>query len=700
MKNKKRDVKQNKKKIDKIRKIKSYFLIINLVLCTFAFSYLVRGEDPLNPEIPVNHPAYNSLGEFKLPSSTPTAAEISGNSAGIDPRRIISEELANKIVPKDEKFFGKLTDFFTKDIIKNLQSALIFAAVAGGIGLIIDNNIKGTNAASSASTAAGVGYLAGALAKKLGGSGLLGAWPIGIGAGLLIFTLLFRKKSEKIVQFTCLPWQPPVGGDDCELCNNFEECTEYTCKSLGQSCEIINQGTEEQKCIWKNPQDVNSPIITLGNLSKGYKFEPDTLIRPPATGVVIEKNNGECVEAFTPLEFSLNTNEPAQCKIDYNLTQGFEEMTYYLGGSNLFKYNHSERLSLPGPDAINALAPTLENDGTYTLYARCRDSNGNFNQDAFSIRFCVDPGPDTTPPRIEAISIPSQSPIQFNITELDIEVYVNEPSECKWSRENKDYDLMENQMACSNNLWEMNNNLVYTCKTNITGIESRKENDYYFRCKDQPNANESNRNANAQSYHYVLIGTQPLNILEIMPNKTIYGSTDIVPIFLTVKTDNGYKNGESICYYSLTDNEENYIEFLETNSNNHEQRQDLPQGNYTYYIKCVDLGGNSVYNSTSFNVKVDREKPKIVRIYREAGELKIITNENAECSYSINDCNFEIELGIQMFSLDSKAHSSEWKTNQKYYIRCKDKYNNQPDPNTCSVIVKPFRMIDENLIEL
>jgi len=669
MKNKKRDVKQNKKKIDKIRKIKSYFLIINLILCTFAFSYLVRGD----------------LTDYFMKngglSSTPDVVETNTVTTG---------------------FFTNLADFFTKDIIKNLQSAFIFAAVAGGIGLIIDNNIKGTNAASSASTAAGVGYLAGALAKKLGGSGLLGAWPIGIGAGLLIFTLLFRKKTEKIVQFTCLPWQPPVGGGDCELCNNFEECTEYTCKSLGQSCEIINQGTEEQKCIWKNPQDVNSPIITLGNLSKGYKFEPDNIIRPPATGVVIEKKNGEskCIEAFTPLEFSLNTNEPAQCKIDYNLTQGFEEMTYYVGGSNLFKYNHSERLSLPGPSAINALAPTLENDGTYTLYARCRDSNGNFNQDAFSIRFCVDSGPDTTPPRIEAVSIPSQSPIQFNITELDIEVYINEPSECKWSRENKDYDLMENQMACSNNLWEMNNNLVYTCKTNLTGIESRKENDYYFRCKDQPNTNESNRNTNAQSYHYILIGTQPLNILEIMPNETIYGSTDIVPIFLTVKTDNGYKNGESICYYSLTNNEEDYIEFLETNSNNHEQRQDLPQGNYTYYIKCVDLGGNSAYNSTSFNVKVDREKPKIVRIYREAGELKIITNEDSECSYSINDCNFEIELGLQMFSLDYRAHSSEWKTNQKYYIRCKDKYNNQPNPNTCSVIVKPFRMVDENLIEL
>lgn len=693
MKNKKRDVKQkkNKKRInrERIRKIKSYFLIINLILCIFAFSYLVRGDGgyPYTLQESLSKYISKSFGKnnvLSIPAEVGVAKKIASGPGQTDP------SLTTKLLPKITAFF--------KD---NLGTALLFAAVAGGLGLIVDNNMEGTNAASAASTAAGTGYLVGALAKKLFTLTGFAPWGIGIGVGLIIFALMFRQKSEKIVQFKCLPWQPPVGGEDCELCNNFEECTEYTCKSLGQSCEIINQGTEEQKCIWKNRQDVNSPIISLGNLSKGYKFKPDNLVRPPATGVVIEKKSGGvCIEAFTPLEFSLNTDEPAQCKIDYNLTQGFEEMTYYVGGSNLFKYNHSERLSLPGPSAINALAPTLENDGTYTLYARCRDSNGNFNQDAFSIRFCVDPGPDTTPPKIEAVSIPSQSPIQFNITELDIEVYINEPSECKWSRENKDYDLMENPMICSNNLWEMNNNLVYTCETTLTGIEDRKNNDYYFRCKDQPNANESNRNTNAQSYHYVLIGTQPLNILEIGPNETIYGSTDIVPIFLTVKTDNGYKNGESICYYSLTNNEENYIEFLETNSNNHEQRQDLPQGNYTYYIKCVDLGGNSVYNSTSFNVKVDREKPKIVRIYREASELKIITNENAECSYSINDCNFEIELGLQMLSLDYLSHSSEWKTNQEYYIRCKDKYNNQPNPNTCSVIVKPFRMVDENLIEL
>jgi len=92
-------------------------------------------------------------------------------------------------------------------------------------------------------------------------------------------------------------------------------------------------------------------------------------------------------------------------------------------------------------------------------------------------------------------------------------VYVNEPSECKWSREDRDYDNMENEMNCNTFIWEMNNQNVYTCRTNLTGIENRKENEYYFRCKDQPWAVEGDRNVNVHSYLYKIIGTQPLNIL-------------------------------------------------------------------------------------------------------------------------------------------------------------------------------------------
>ena len=44
----------------------------------------------------------------------------------------------------------------------------------------------------------------------------------------------------------------------------------------------------------------------------------------------------ECIRAFFPLSFTFATNEPAQCKIDYNLTTNFELMNFYVNGSSLF----------------------------------------------------------------------------------------------------------------------------------------------------------------------------------------------------------------------------------------------------------------------------------------------------------------------------------------------------------------------------
>jgi hypothetical protein len=400
---------------------------------------------------------------------------------------------------------------------------------------------------------------------------------------------MYKKTDTKTVEFNCLPWEAPIGGADCELCNTIKNgCSEYRCKSLGQACGIVNAGTTDEKCVWINPHDVNSPLIKISNLLKGYSWKPDLAVRPPATGVVISQTDGSCIEAFTPLEFTIATDEVAQCKVDYNLTKGFNEMNYYIGGTNIFSYNHTETMSLPGPAAINAIAPELKNDGTYTLYVRCQDANGNFNQDAFSVRFCVKPGPDTTPPRIEGVNVASGSPIQYNSSNLAIEVYVNEPANCKWSKEDRDFKDMENTMACSTNLWEINNNNVYTCKTTLTGIKDRSENDFYFRCRDV----SEKLNVNTQSYKYTIYGTQPLNIMSIKPNnETIRGSTDTVPVYLTVKTDNGYDNGKAICYYSTTGTESDYIQFLDTNATNeHVQRQDLTTGSYTYYIKCVDLG--------------------------------------------------------------------------------------------------------------
>ncbi|MEK6936116.1 MAG: hypothetical protein AABW67_04965, partial [Nanoarchaeota archaeon] len=590
---------------------------------------------------------------------------------------------------------------------------LAIAAFAG-IGYMVGGFLGG-NGAKAGLIAGAAGALTYQLIANPGNFGPLGTmatkipffgahqWISGITVGIIVFLVMYKKTSTKVVSYDCMVYEAPRGGIDCEKCQDdkLKGCTEYRCKSLGQACQLLNAGTKQEACTWVNPRDVNSPVIEMTNVLEGYKYKPDTSVRPPATGVYISQTNGEDVEAFTPLSFTIHTDEPAQCKIDYNLTTKFDGMSYYVGGNNIFSYNHTEKMSLPSPDSLNAVDPELKNDGTYTLYIRCVDANGNFNQDAYSVRFKVKAAPDTTPPRIESLSVPSGSPIQYNQSSLDLEVYVNEPAECKWSTEDRTYDNMESTMDCNTNVWEMNNNNVYTCKVTLIGLKDRAENKFYFRCKDQPilagTDKESDRNVNMQSYLYKIIGTQPLNILKVGPNETIKGSTNIIPVELSITTDNGQDNGKAFCYYSITNVEKDYVLFAETNTNKHIQRQDLPTGNYKYYFKCFDLGGNTAYDTTTFRVESDKSAPTVVRAYKD-GTLKIITNEDSTCTYSNKDCNFNIADGIAMPYDNENIHTAEWKL-KTYYIRCKDGYDNQPNPNTCSIILSPYNFKEE-VIEL
>ena len=611
--------------------------------------------------------------------------------------------------------FGVTQGGFMDAALSGVQYAAIWYGIGQLVGSIAGMEKKETEALSTALAAGAFTYemlyryndigltkdfWAGPGEKGLFGMGSgPGALGTGIIVAVIVFIVMYEKESKEIVTFSCKPWQAPVGriaGNDCEKCNLEEGCSEYRCKSLGQACQLLNAGTTDEKCAWVNPKDTTSPQISMWEdvLTKGYKYEPDTAIRPPARGVKILKATGDkCVKAFTPLEFGILTDEPSQCKIDYNHTLKFSDMAFYFGESNLFAYNHSQKMSLPSPSSIQAAAPELGHNGTYTLYARCQDANGNANVDEFAVRFCVEAGPDTTPPEIMGTSIANNMPVKYNQSNVELEVYVNEPSECKWSREDRGYEELENSMVCNKNVWEMNNNNVYTCKTTLTGVKDRQENVFWVRCKDQPWANESERNKNQQGYKFTLAGTEPLNIIDIKPNGTLYGSTDVVSIWLEVETANGYRNGNAVCYFSDTKSEADYIEFADTGSSMHKQRLDLIEGGYKYYVKCLDLGGNRDDNETEFRVEVDREAPVIARVYREDEVLKVITIEDSECRYSIQSCNFKFEDGIDMPYANQTTHAAEWKTENTYYIRCSDRYNNQPLPNSCSMIVRPYDVV-------
>ena len=725
--------------------MKTYFLILNMVVAVLAFSWMVSGDDIGEDTTNQVDSAVNTEGSSP-PSVAPQTSKVIPpvKTSGVvdfsklkpgdklllpDGRKVtysealdggkIFKDWKGESIPLDANDQAKATlikpctdgplcswniDDKLKlteiDLVKDLGSA----AIAFGVGYGIGGALIGDNG----DVALGSAFATATLLSKLGAGT---ATSLIIGAA--VFIAIYKKKDIIKVEFACLPWEAPTGGADCQKCNEYEECSEYRCKSLGQACQLQDEAGEKL-CAWVNEGDVNSPLIEMIEVNKGHDFVPDTSVRPPAVGVEVRKvEEGPCIEAFTPLEFTIRANEPAQCKVDYDLTNDFEEMSYYVGGTNAFSYNHTETMALPGPANIEAIAPELENDGTYTLYVRCQDANGNFNQDPYSVRFCVKPGPDTTPPRIDDTNVPSDSGVRFNQSTLDLDVYVNEPSECKWSREDKDYTLMENEMVCENNLWDMkkiNNNWIYICRTTLTSVVNRQDNKYYFRCKDNPGAAEGDRFENKQSYLYNIIGTQPLTLLELKPNEgeVVRGSTATVPVMLEVKTDNGYNNGEAVCSYTESDTTpgyDDYIEFSETGGSVHSQSQHLLTGTYNYHIRCVDLSGNAIFENVNFEVESDNNPPLVVRAYKQAGQLRIVTSEDTECAYSNKDCNFEIAEGIQMSSINDRAHAVDWLTDKNYYIRCKDDFQNQPGLSEgaegCSIVIRPYELVvKENVIEL
>jgi len=608
-------------------------------------------------------------------------------------------------IPVKGQFFGHLADG-----ISWAAGAVAVVQIFGGLFGFSDNLKKsltyslagGAFAGQVISGAIGQGYIGGKDKKLLGlnqgQAGLVG----GVLVAATIFVLTYKSEKKKIVRYECLPWEPPIGGSSCEECNNdkFRPCSEYRCKALGQACQLLNKGSTEESCAWINPKDTTSPTIEPSKEALNpseLKYTPDKTIRPPALGVKIVRGGDECLEAFTPLEFGLTTNEPAQCKLDYKHTGKLDDMEFYFGENNLYVYNHTQKMRLPGPNTGKAgnesLSPELENDGTFSLYVRCQDANGNQNVDEFAFNFCVDPGPDTTPPIIEKTNIVSGSPVLYNADNFPVEVYVSEPAECKWSRQSKTYDDMENDMECATETYQINSDLLYTCTGNLTGIKNQEDNKFFFRCKDQPNEAYNERNVNVQSYELTLRGTQPLNIIKVEPNETITGSTETVPVDLEVETDDGAEEGKSFCYYSTTGTDDNFIEMFETDNYLHKQTVDLTAGNYKIFFKCIDAGGNIAENSTIFNVLVDKAAPTITRAYREGVDaLKVVTNEDAECAYSINSCNFNFDEGLKLIysnPIIQNNHFVEWKAGVSYYIKCRDEFGNNPNPNECSLTVTP-----------
>jgi len=719
-----------------MKKGASYFLILNLFLSIIAFSFILNigvvdaavvGEACSGTNYDVASGLTCKLGSWAETDSTAgestasSGGAVSGLSAGALVTQVGEKGGTPSSSPTPVKFSESILGFgeaekidgkfpkgtsvlaqgsYTDAIVSSAAWAGIVAGAVQFIAPMAGANSDQTNAltvalAGGVFTGQAVNSLWGQGGVWSSGEGLSAGWSAGIGLAVaaVILYMMWKDEETETKTFECDSWQAPTGGANCEKCNKQGElpCSEYQCKSLGQACQLLNPGTEDEKCTWVNRKDVNPPVIKplTSALLNGYVYAPDATISPPDKGVKVRNNAlaSKCAAAFTPLTFGVTTNEPAQCKISPLREKNFEEMSLYFGGSTSFTYNHTQVMVLPGAEALNASGITIDNDGNFEVFTRCQDANGNANTANFVFKYCVEQGPDTTPPLIVTTSLLNDMPIAYNQNSVAIDVFTNEPATCKWDPVDTNYDSMNNNMTCSSSVLQMNTQMLYKCSTTLTGLKNEADNDFYFRCKDTAD------NMNAQSHKFTLIGTRPLVIDSVSPNNTVVSdATDVIQVDLNVLTSAGYKDGESACYYSTTGAADSYVMFFNTNTHNHTQELWLAAGDYDYYIKCLDLGGNTDLETISFTVESDVVSPLVVRVYHEGTYLKLVTNEDAECVYDATSCSYTFEDGIKVNTANGINHYTDWDTQTNFYVKCKDQYGNKPLPNKCNIIAKPSQI--------
>jgi hypothetical protein len=530
---------------------------------------------------------------------------------------------------------------------------------------------------------------------------------LGLSVAYLVYSYMMKETEQQVVEFQCLPWQAPRGGEDCEKCNKdkLNPCSEYRCKSLGQLCELENKGTDKEMCIAVDLRETDPPVIkpNEAQLTQGYRYT-NVKTSPPSPGFEIKPNSGECIKAFTPIKFGISTyhpngeTTPSRCKIDIKHTKSFDEMAYWMGGSNLYDFNHTDFFSLPGPKALANSSLILENGKTMTFYIRCEGKNDkpNVNPAEYMLKFCIDPSPDGTAPEIKATSLLTDSCIPENKNNAIVEFYTNEPAECRWSyQQSRSFDEMENTMICPTRVQQINDLMLYTCVANLTGVK-RSNTEFFIKCRDQPELkgkNDSQRNTMQSPYKFVLKNSEGLKITKMGPNGTVYWGASPAFINLYAETSGGCNDGKARCYFSQTNNND-YIEFFETNTADGINQQPIyaTSGTQLYYIKCVDGGGNVALNTTSVNVEILTGGPVVARAYvTDSSKLKISTLRKSECSYSFDNCDFSFSQGFAMLGGNETVHYADLKMDKTYYIRCRDEF--AMDSSGCSIILKPQQLM-------
>jgi hypothetical protein len=571
-------------------------------------------------------------------------------------------------------------------------------AIGAAVGMIIGIIVAKAVGASPLGTL--LLTIGGALLGAMAGAALIGytsiflgtfmipflGWGIAaLGAILMIIgALLGSQDCDNIeVSFECKPWQPQIGGEDCEVCNedSTKPCTRYRCESLGSACRFINVGTEDQACAHQNPGDSSAPVISLNDdvTLSGTKSTPTS------EGHTLSNEGGGCLATNNFVTLGITTDELTQCRFSPEPTE-FEEMDDF--GPNSYLLNHTVSFLLPDPSHGRSMG--IDWNGEMKFYIKCRDFNGNIapgniapiGNKFYVIDMCVNQGPDSTPPIILATDPIPETRVSFDATSQDVTIVTNELSTCRWDVLDKDYSSMANEMTCNDELFKPSAPLGYVCSDEF--YINGDFNEYYIRCKDQPWLDDDpSRSVNSESFVFVLNRpSSKISVDSIGPNTDFKSPTEFTTVEILIETRGG---GEwHSCSYSLS-GFDNLIKLFETGTERtHRQSLNLPAGEKHIYVECEDETGDFDRAENRFRITYDTSTPQIARVWQNGNKLNVVTTEDAECRYTTESCRYNWEDGTTISGFES--HIIDVLRGSTYYIKCQDEFGNTP--TACSITVR------------